>query len=168
MAHQGSTRQAWDAEALKTMQPSALVSERGSDLIVFLPGSANLRIGLASQAEPLVVPHVVARLCFPDREKELADEQVDEKRDLKGKGVSSKGVAQGALGAGPKGDGTLGCGQTSDVACFSKRKHDAVMVSTTVVSGDVSRVVTSAEQELDWSCRREAMGRLGGRWGCPS
>lgn len=44
----------------KLMVPSQLIAERGSDVIVINPGSANLRVGLASSQSPLVVPHVIA------------------------------------------------------------------------------------------------------------
>ncbi|GKV18994.1 hypothetical protein SLEP1_g29295 [Rubroshorea leprosula] len=46
---------------LKTVVPSQLVSERGSNLVVINPGSANLRVGLAHQDTPFIVPHCIAR-----------------------------------------------------------------------------------------------------------
>ncbi|VVB07224.1 unnamed protein product [Arabis nemorensis] len=46
---------------LKTVVPSQLVSERGSNLVVFNPGSGNVRIGLAKQETPFNVPHCIAR-----------------------------------------------------------------------------------------------------------
>ncbi|WJZ87271.1 hypothetical protein VitviT2T_006667 [Vitis vinifera] len=46
---------------LKSVVPSQLVAERGSNLVVINPGSANIRIGLAQQETPFNVPHCVAR-----------------------------------------------------------------------------------------------------------
>ncbi|XP_021899450.1 actin-related protein 9-like [Carica papaya] len=46
---------------LKTVVPSQLVSERGSNLVVINPGSANIRVGLAQQDTPFNIPHCIAR-----------------------------------------------------------------------------------------------------------
>ncbi|CAM8921247.1 unnamed protein product [Rhodiola kirilowii] len=46
---------------LKSAVPSQLASERGSKIVVFNPGSANVRIGLAQQEIPLSIPHCIAR-----------------------------------------------------------------------------------------------------------
>ncbi|KDP40299.1 hypothetical protein JCGZ_02297 [Jatropha curcas] len=46
---------------LKTVVPSQLVNERGSNLVVINPGSANVRIGLAPQETPFNIPHCIAR-----------------------------------------------------------------------------------------------------------
>lgn len=46
---------------LKSVIPSHLLTERGSNLVVVNPGSANIRIGLAQQDTPLNIPHCVAR-----------------------------------------------------------------------------------------------------------
>ncbi|OIV90651.1 hypothetical protein TanjilG_01732 [Lupinus angustifolius] len=46
---------------LKTALPSQIMSERGSNLVVINPGSANIRIGLASQDTPYNIPHCIAR-----------------------------------------------------------------------------------------------------------
>ncbi|KFK31713.1 hypothetical protein AALP_AA6G149400 [Arabis alpina] len=46
---------------LKTVVPSQLVYERGSNLVVFNPGSGNVRIGLAKEETPFNVPHCIAR-----------------------------------------------------------------------------------------------------------
>ncbi|CAH2046596.1 unnamed protein product, partial [Thlaspi arvense] len=46
---------------LKSVVPSQLVSERGSNLVIINPGSANVRIGLAKQETPFNVPHCIAR-----------------------------------------------------------------------------------------------------------
>ncbi|KAK1289757.1 Actin-related protein 9 [Acorus calamus] len=46
---------------LKTVVPSQLMAERGSNLIVINPGSANVRMGFAHQQIPVSVPHCIAR-----------------------------------------------------------------------------------------------------------
>ncbi|KAG5554430.1 hypothetical protein RHGRI_012083 [Rhododendron griersonianum] len=46
---------------LKTAVASQLLSERGSNLVVINPGSANIRIGLAQQDVPFNIPHCIAR-----------------------------------------------------------------------------------------------------------
>ncbi|XP_056169176.1 actin-related protein 9-like [Syzygium oleosum] len=46
---------------LKTAIPSQLISERGSNLVVINPGSANIRVGLAQQDAPFTLPHCIAR-----------------------------------------------------------------------------------------------------------
>lgn len=46
---------------LKTVVPSQLMAERGSNLVVINPGSANVRMGFASQDVPFNIPHCVAR-----------------------------------------------------------------------------------------------------------
>ncbi|GAB2266650.1 Actin-like protein arp9 [Dionaea muscipula] len=46
---------------LKNVVPSQLVAERGSNLVVINPGSASIRIGLASHDAPLIIPHCIAR-----------------------------------------------------------------------------------------------------------
>ncbi|KAH1230114.1 Actin-related protein 9 [Glycine max] len=49
------------ADYLKSALPSQIMSERGSNLVVINPGSANVRIGLASQDTPFNIPHCIAR-----------------------------------------------------------------------------------------------------------
>ncbi|XP_065861767.1 actin-related protein 9 isoform X2 [Euphorbia lathyris] len=46
---------------LKTVVPSQLIAERGSNLVVINPGSANVRIGLAQHDIPFNIPHCIAR-----------------------------------------------------------------------------------------------------------
>ncbi|KAG8636780.1 hypothetical protein MANES_15G038500v8 [Manihot esculenta] len=46
---------------LKTVVPSQLVTEQGSNLVVINPGSANVRIGLAHQDTPFNIPHCISR-----------------------------------------------------------------------------------------------------------
>ncbi|XP_074560613.1 actin-related protein 9 [Curcuma longa] len=45
----------------KTVVPSQLINERGSNLVVINPGSANVRIGFANQQVPFNVPNCIAR-----------------------------------------------------------------------------------------------------------
>nr|AXR85311.1 ARP9 [Sanionia uncinata] len=44
----------------KSLVPSQLVAERGEEIVVINPGSANVRIGLASAKAPVSVPHCIA------------------------------------------------------------------------------------------------------------
>ncbi|XVF62913.1 hypothetical protein PTKIN_Ptkin09bG0046700 [Pterospermum kingtungense] len=46
---------------LKTVVPSQLLLERGSNLVVINPGSANIRVGFAKQDFPISIPHCIAR-----------------------------------------------------------------------------------------------------------
>ncbi|WOL05141.1 actin-related protein 9 isoform X1 [Canna indica] len=46
---------------LKTVVPSQLINERGSNLVVINPGSANVRIGFANQQTPFNIPNCIAR-----------------------------------------------------------------------------------------------------------
>ncbi|CAL1411140.1 unnamed protein product [Linum trigynum] len=46
---------------LKTVVPSQLIAERGSNIVVINPGSANVRIGVARQDTPSIIPHCIAR-----------------------------------------------------------------------------------------------------------
>ncbi|KAI3703293.1 hypothetical protein L1987_73249 [Smallanthus sonchifolius] len=45
----------------KSVIPSHLFGDRGSNLVVINPGSANVRIGLAQQDAPFSIPHCIAR-----------------------------------------------------------------------------------------------------------
>ncbi|CAN6271045.1 unnamed protein product [Urochloa humidicola] len=55
---------------LKTVVPSQLMAERGSNLVVINPGSANVRMGLASQDVPFSIPHCIARHINPQEGEE--------------------------------------------------------------------------------------------------
>ncbi|MFS7926017.1 putative ATPase, nucleotide binding domain-containing protein [Helianthus anomalus] len=44
----------------KSVIPSHLFGDRGSNLVVINPGSANIRIGLAQQDAPFIIPHCIA------------------------------------------------------------------------------------------------------------
>ncbi|KAG9441478.1 hypothetical protein H6P81_017332 [Aristolochia fimbriata] len=46
---------------LKSVVPSQLIAERGVNLVVINPGSANVRVGFAHQQKPFNVPHCIAR-----------------------------------------------------------------------------------------------------------
>lgn len=46
---------------LKSVIPSHLLGDRGSNLVVINPGSANIRIGIAQQDAPMNIPHCIAR-----------------------------------------------------------------------------------------------------------
>ncbi|XP_057527724.1 actin-related protein 9 isoform X3 [Amaranthus tricolor] len=48
-------------EYLKNVIPSQLVAERGANLVVINPGSANIKVGLANQDAPFVIAHCIAR-----------------------------------------------------------------------------------------------------------
>ncbi|KVH91324.1 Actin-related protein [Cynara cardunculus var. scolymus] len=45
----------------KSVIPAHLLGDRGSNLVVINPGSANVRIGLAQQDAPFSIPHCIAR-----------------------------------------------------------------------------------------------------------
>ncbi|KAH9319143.1 hypothetical protein KI387_020912, partial [Taxus chinensis] len=47
---------------LKSVVPSQLIAERGSNIVVINPGSENIKIGLASWQTPVVIPHCIAHL----------------------------------------------------------------------------------------------------------
>ncbi|KAK8448454.1 hypothetical protein SEVIR_7G016900v4 [Setaria viridis] len=55
---------------LKTVVPSQLMAERGSNLVVINPGSANVRMGFASQDVPFNIPHCIARHINPQEGEE--------------------------------------------------------------------------------------------------
>ncbi|XP_051127803.1 actin-related protein 9 isoform X2 [Andrographis paniculata] len=59
---------------LKTVVPSQLIAERGSNLVVINPGSANVRIGLAQQDCPISVPHCIARRTSQVPKKNVQDQ----------------------------------------------------------------------------------------------
>ncbi|KAL6650446.1 hypothetical protein ACP70R_009371 [Stipagrostis hirtigluma subsp. patula] len=54
---------------LRTVVPSQLMAERGSNLVVINPGSANVRMGFASQDVPFNIPHCIARRISPQQEE---------------------------------------------------------------------------------------------------
>ncbi|XP_057821859.2 actin-related protein 9 [Cryptomeria japonica] len=45
---------------LKSVVPSQLIAERGSNIVVINPGSENIKVGLASWQTPVVIPHCIA------------------------------------------------------------------------------------------------------------
>ncbi|CAK9211659.1 unnamed protein product [Sphagnum troendelagicum] len=54
----------------KSLPPSQLLDQRGSDIIVINPGSANVRIGHASSKAPITVPHCIAHHLWINDKKE--------------------------------------------------------------------------------------------------
>lgn len=62
---------------LKSVVPSQLVSERGSNLVVINPGSANVRIGLASQDAPFYIPHCIARFTTQVPKRNVQDQMLN-------------------------------------------------------------------------------------------
>ncbi|XP_038877353.1 actin-related protein 9 [Benincasa hispida] len=62
---------------LKSVVPSQLISERGSNLVVINPGSANIRIGLASQDAPFNVPHCIARYTNQVPKRNVQDQMLN-------------------------------------------------------------------------------------------
>ncbi|KAF4380509.1 hypothetical protein G4B88_011755 [Cannabis sativa] len=65
------------ADYLKSVVPSQLVSERGSNLIVINPGSGNVRIGLASQDVPFNIPHCIARYTNQVPKRTVQDQMLN-------------------------------------------------------------------------------------------
>ncbi|XP_048133546.1 actin-related protein 9-like [Rhodamnia argentea] len=65
----------WDY--LKTAIPSQLISERGSNLVVINPGSANIRVGLAQQDAPFAAPHCIARCTSPVPKRNVQDQMLN-------------------------------------------------------------------------------------------
>ncbi|XP_057959859.1 actin-related protein 9 [Malania oleifera] len=62
---------------LKSVVPSQLVSERGSNLVVINPGSANVRIGLAQQDAPFNIPHCIARYSNQVPKRNVQDQMLN-------------------------------------------------------------------------------------------
>ncbi|XP_002529309.2 actin-related protein 9 [Ricinus communis] len=62
---------------LKTVVPSQLVAERGSNLVVINPGSASVRIGLAPQDTPFNVPHCIARYSSQSPKLNVRDQMLN-------------------------------------------------------------------------------------------
>ncbi|KAF5176478.1 actin-related protein [Thalictrum thalictroides] len=57
---------------LKSVVPSQFMADRGSNLVVIIPGSANVRIGLAAQQVPLNIPQCIARHIHSNGENQGA------------------------------------------------------------------------------------------------
>ncbi|XP_022147444.1 actin-related protein 9 [Momordica charantia] len=62
---------------LKSVVPSQLISERGSNLVVINPGSAHIRIGLASQDVPFNIPHCIARYTNQLPKRNVQDQMLN-------------------------------------------------------------------------------------------
>ncbi|KAK7816964.1 actin-related protein 9 [Quercus suber] len=62
---------------LKTVVPSQLTAERGPNLVVINPGSANIRIGLATHDTPFNIPHCIARYTSQVPKKNVQDQMLN-------------------------------------------------------------------------------------------
>ncbi|XP_020689819.1 actin-related protein 9 isoform X1 [Dendrobium catenatum] len=62
---------------LKSVVPSQLIAERGSNLVVINPGSANVRIGFAHQNVPYNIPHCIARRVKSGPKKKVQDQMLN-------------------------------------------------------------------------------------------
>ncbi|KAG0486154.1 hypothetical protein HPP92_008249 [Vanilla planifolia] len=62
---------------LKSIVPSQLIAERGSNLVVINPGSAHVRVGFAHQNVPYNVPHCIARLVKGEQKKAVHDQNLN-------------------------------------------------------------------------------------------
>lgn len=62
---------------LKTAVPSNLFTERGSNIIVINPGSANIRIGLAQQDTPFNIPHCISRRTSQLPKRNVQDQMLN-------------------------------------------------------------------------------------------
>ncbi|KAJ1383944.1 Actin family [Sesbania bispinosa] len=62
---------------LKSALPSQIMSERGSNIVVINPGSANIRIGLASQDTPFNIPHCIARHTTQVPKRNVQDQMLN-------------------------------------------------------------------------------------------
>ncbi|CAH9095363.1 unnamed protein product [Cuscuta epithymum] len=62
---------------LKTAVPSQLLAERGSNLVVINPGSANIKIGRAQQDTPLDIPHCIARRTSQVPKRNVQDQMLN-------------------------------------------------------------------------------------------
>ncbi|KAK8934530.1 Actin-related protein 9 [Platanthera zijinensis] len=62
---------------LKSVIPSQLIAERGSNLVVINPGSANVRIGLAHQKVPYNIPHCIARFVKSGQKNFVQDQMLN-------------------------------------------------------------------------------------------
>ncbi|PKA66428.1 Actin-related protein 9 [Apostasia shenzhenica] len=67
---------------LKSVVPSQLIAERGSNLIVINPGSANVRIGLAHQKVPYSIPHCIARRVEAGSKRAVVDQMLKDQTTL--------------------------------------------------------------------------------------
>ncbi|PKI44145.1 actin-related protein 9 [Punica granatum] len=62
---------------LKTVVPSQLIAERGANIVVINPGSASIRIGLASQDTPYNLPHCIARYSTQQPKRNVQDQMLN-------------------------------------------------------------------------------------------
>lgn len=62
---------------MKTAVPSNLFTERGSNIVVINPGSANIRIGLAQQETPFNIPHCISRRTSQLPKRNVQDQMLN-------------------------------------------------------------------------------------------
>ncbi|XP_009803147.1 actin-related protein 9 isoform X1 [Nicotiana sylvestris] len=62
---------------MKTVVPTNLFTERGSNIVVINPGSANIRIGLANQDTPFNIPHCISRRTTQLPKRHVQDQMVN-------------------------------------------------------------------------------------------
>ncbi|XP_055813660.1 actin-related protein 9 isoform X1 [Solanum dulcamara] len=62
---------------LKTAVPSNLFTERGSNIVVINPGSANIRIGLAQHDTPFNIPHCISRRTSQLPKRNVQDQMLN-------------------------------------------------------------------------------------------
>ncbi|XP_020580420.1 actin-related protein 9 isoform X2 [Phalaenopsis equestris] len=62
---------------LKSVVPSQLIAERGSNLVVINPGSANVRIGFAHQNVPYNIPHCISRYVKSGQQRHVQDQMLN-------------------------------------------------------------------------------------------
>ncbi|KAM3326708.1 actin-related protein 9 isoform X3 [Capsicum chacoense] len=62
---------------LKTVIPSNLFAERGTNIVVINPGSANIRIGLAQQDTPFNIPHCISRRTTQLPKRNVQDQMLN-------------------------------------------------------------------------------------------
>ncbi|KAF9606123.1 hypothetical protein IFM89_023176 [Coptis chinensis] len=63
-------------EYLKSVVPSQLMAERGGNLVLINPGSANIRMGLAPQQAPFTIPHCIARFISVENQGQTLQDQM--------------------------------------------------------------------------------------------
>ncbi|XP_059274854.1 actin-related protein 9 isoform X2 [Lycium ferocissimum] len=68
---------AYTQDYMKTAVPTNLFNDRGSNIVVINPGSANIRIGLAQQDIPLNIPHCIARRTSQLPKRNVQDQMLN-------------------------------------------------------------------------------------------
>ncbi|CAI5459127.1 unnamed protein product [Closterium sp. Yama58-4] len=101
-------------DALKTAAPSQLLAERGATLVVIHPGSLTLRIGLASSAAPLAIPHIIARLTSPNGGPPRGVEENGKSAERGGEAAARADEQDGVRCSGGRKGGAIGWGRRVD------------------------------------------------------